>query len=197
MIRQFSWSVMTLSAIAVAVYSLLLLTLPEMRSSFVEQLFNNLPSTTAIHFGGGAIAIVCGAIQFNPYLRKAALELHRWLGRAYVVAILFGGVSGLVLAVNSQAGVYAQMGFSGLAIAWLFTTYTAYRAIRQGNLNGHQRWMVRSYAVTLAGVTLRLYLGLTVASGLTLSEVYPIIAWLCWVPNVLLAEYYLRHHYLK
>lgn len=192
MLKKISWSVMTLSATAVAVYAFMLLALPNIRSGFVQNLFENLPNATSIHFIGGAIAIVTGAIQLNTFLRKKSLKFHRWLGRIYVFAIAFSGVTGLVLALNSVGGFYAQSGFGLMSAAWLATTLTAYRVIRAGNVPKHERWMIRSYAVTLGGVTLRLYLGLSVLLGLNFADTYPVIAWLCWVPNLLIAEVYLR-----
>jgi hypothetical protein len=53
--------------------------------------------------------------------------------------------------------------------------------------------MIRSFALTLAAVTLRIYLPL----GIMLNHgdfytPYRAIAWLCWVPNLLLAELWLR-----
>jgi len=52
----------------------------------------------------------------------------------------------------------------------------------------HQRWMIRSLALTFAAVTLRVYLPLSVAVGLPFDVAYPVIAWVCWVPNLLVAE---------
>ena len=52
--------------------------------------------------------------------------------------------------------------------------------------------MIRSFSLTLAAVTLRLYLPL--ADVLALPEVgsYQAISFLCWVPNLLCAERYLH-----
>ena len=51
--------------------------------------------------------------------------------------------------------------------------------------------MIRNYALTFAGVTIRIYLGLFFASGLKFEEFYPSLAWLCWVPNLILVEWWL------
>jgi uncharacterized membrane protein len=114
------------------------------------------------------------------------------LGRFYVVAILFSGVAGFILAVNSVGGFYAQTGFGLMAIFWLVTTINAYRFIREGDVKSHESWMIRSYAVTLAGLTLRLYLGVIIVLGVKFVDAYPILAWVCWVPNLLIAEIFLR-----
>jgi hypothetical protein len=49
--------------------------------------------------------------------------------------------------------------------------------------------MIRSYALCLAAVTLRLYLPLSGAIGIPFDDAYPAIAWLCWVPNLVAAEW--------
>ena len=197
MSKKILWSIMTLSAILVAVYALGLLVASSIRPPFIQNLFSNFPSTTSIHFIGGAIAIVTGAFQFSASLRSKHLSLHRLLGRFYVGAIIFSGVAGFVLAVNSVGGVYVQSGFGLMAIFWLLTTIKAYSEIRQGDVKSHEKWMIRSYAVTLAGVTLRLYLGLSVVLGVKFFDAYPVLAWLCWVPNLLIAELFLKHKMKK
>jgi hypothetical protein len=52
--------------------------------------------------------------------------------------------------------------------------------------------MVRNFALTFAAVTLRLWLPTAIIAGAPFELAYPVIAWLCWVPNLLLAELLLR-----
>ena len=50
--------------------------------------------------------------------------------------------------------------------------------------------MIRNFALTFAAVTLRAYLGLSQAVfGLSFEAFYPVVAWLCWVPNLIVAEW--------
>jgi hypothetical protein len=49
--------------------------------------------------------------------------------------------------------------------------------------------MIRSFALTLAAVALRVYLPSALAAGIEFETAYPIIAWLCWVPNLLVVEF--------
>jgi len=63
--------------------------------------------------------------------------------------------------------------------------------IRAGDQVNHRRWMIRSYSLTLAGVTLRIYLPLSIASGIPFLDAYQAIAWACWVPNLLVVEWWL------
>lgn len=187
--RSVGWGAMALLALGVAGYALNLVLVSGARPPFIQTLLAQNPLAAFSHFIGGALALVAGVFQFNSRLRARCISLHRWTGRVYVLAILFGGVAGLVLATRSTSGIFAQWGFGLLAVSWLASTFNAYRSIRQRNLAAHRDWMIRSYALTLAAVTLRLYLPVAQLADLPMTVAYPAIAWLCWVPNLLLAEW--------
>jgi hypothetical protein len=74
-------------------------------------------------------------------------------------------------------------------MTWLTTALLAYRSIRAGDTRTHQRWMIVNYALTFAAVTLRIQLPLSGALGIPFDTAYPIIAWSCWVPNLLVAAW--------
>jgi hypothetical protein len=85
-------------------------------------------------------------------------------------------------------------GFFGISRArrgWIVATGLAVRFILRGDAIRHRRWMIRSYALT-AAITLRIYLPLIFAFHWPFAIAYPAIAWLCWIPNALAAEVYLR-----
>ena len=77
-----------------------------------------------------------------------------------------------------------------MAIGVLVTTGSAYVAARQRLFTVHLRWMVRSYALIYAAVTLRLLLPMLIGAfhGDFLTA-YRLVSWLCWVPNLLFAEW--------
>lgn len=146
---------------------------------------------THVSFGG--LALLAGPTQFWPRLRQRFLRLHRTVGKGYVISCLLAGLAGLTLAFFAEAGLVARLGFGGLALSWLYTTSRAYLAIRRGDLPVHEAWMYRSFALTLAAVTLRLWLPLfTFGFGWSFIGSYRIIAWLCWVPNLLAGEWLIR-----
>jgi hypothetical protein len=146
----------------------------------------------ALHVTGAATALLVGAVQFLPRLRARLPRLHRWTGRLYAVGCIGGGAAGLVLAWGSTAGPVATAGFGGLAVLWIFTTVQGWRMALQRRLPEHRAWMIRSWALTLAAVTLRLYLPLVMLTPLSFLDGYRAISFLCWVPNLLIAELYLR-----
>ena len=111
----------------------------------------------------------------------------------YLVFVLLSGIAGFYIAFYASGGIIAQIGFTGLAIGWLFTTGMAYAAVLKRTIRSHENWMIRSYALCFAAVTLRLWLPLfQFGLGIEFFAGYRIIAWLCWVPNLLLAEAIIR-----
>ena len=147
-----------------------------------------------IHVVTGGIALLTGWIQFSKRFRNRHLNTHRLLGKIYLIAILFSGTTGLYIALFANGGVISELGFSGLALSWLFTSLQAYTAIKRKEIDFHQEWMIRSYAVCFAAVTLRIYLPLfQFGLGMDFITGYRIISWLCWVPNLVVAELIIRN----
>jgi hypothetical protein len=142
-----------------------------------------------LHIGGGMIALAVGSFQFSRPLRARYLNLHRWMGRIYLVAVAIGGIAGFRMALESFGGLATHFGFGILAAVWLITTTMAYRRILQRKIQSHREWMIRSFALTFAAVTLRIWLPLFAGVlKLDFTQAYQTISWLCWVPNILVAE---------
>lgn len=150
-------------------------------------------TTFYIHISFGGLALLVGFSQFFKKLRARRLGLHRTLGKTYVISVLISGITGFYVAQYATGGIVSEVGFSGLAVGWLFTTILAYITIKKGRVIAHQKWMTRSYALCFAAVTLRVYLGLSAAAGISFMTAYPVISWLCWVPNLIFAEYLIRN----
>lgn len=142
-----------------------------------------------IHIVPSVVAMAVGPFQFLPKLRAQRLNLHRWMGRIYLISILIGGISGLYMAQFATGGMTSEIGFALLALLWLFTGYKAYAAIRRGDVQEHRAWLIRNYALTFAAVTLRIYTRVFFLMGMTLPDFHSTNAWLCWVPNLLFAEW--------
>jgi uncharacterized membrane protein len=181
-------------AFIVGAYATSLLFLPMLRAPFLRAHFATIPWAAIEHLLGGSIAIVVGALQVNRGIRVKRPALHRWLGRLYVLGVVIGGSAALVLAPRAQGGWVSGLGFGLLGVLWLATTLRAFAFIRGGNLAAHRRWMILSYALTLAAVTLRVYLPATQVMGLPFIPSYRAIAWLCWVPNLIGAQWIVSRH---
>jgi hypothetical protein len=186
-----AWAVMALAAVAIAGTAVGGMVSPSARSVLMADLFARAPVVMVLHIGGGSAALIIGAVQVNRRIRSRFLSLHRWLGTGYTVAVLLAGTAALALAPSSLGGMVTHLGFGGLAICWLATTILAVRSIFRLDIPAHHRWMYRSYALTLAAVTFRIYMPLSAALGMEFEDAYRLVSWLCWVPNLVFVEAWL------
>ena len=195
--RLVPWSAMTLLSCVIVSYALLVLLVPDFGPPFVAQRRAAMPLAVVAHRAGGATALFMGAFQLNSRIRARYLPVHRWMGRTYVVAVAIGGLGALALVPHSLEGVVTHVGFGMLAVLWMATTARAYIAIKRGDRPTHRRWMIRSYALTLAAVTLRIILPAELAAGMSFHDAYQVVAWACWVPNLIVAEWWILAPHLR
>ncbi len=144
-----------------------------------------------------SVALLTGPWQFLPGFRARFMGWHRWTGRVYCGAVLAGWIASLPIAAHAQTGAVASAGFLCLGAAWVGSTAMAWTSIRRRRVEAHREWMVRSYALTAAAITLRMYLPLAIVAGVPIATSYPIIAWICWVPNLIFAEWLVRGRRLR
>jgi uncharacterized membrane protein len=193
--QRFARHAIAFLSLAVALYALVMYGVvpfgkfihPDMRPAFLEHAF-----AIRLHVFSAVFALALGSLQFSSRVRARFPRAHRIAGRLYLgVGVVIGGLSGLYIALHAFGGPIAQSGFALLALAWLYTGFEAYRAIRHGDVATHRQWMVRNWALTLAAVTLRIYLPVGMVPGVDFEAAYRAIAWLCWVPNLLVAHFVL------
>jgi uncharacterized membrane protein len=153
-----------------------------------------------LHIVFAGLALLLSPLQFAGRLRARAPRVHRVIGRVVLTSIAVGGTAGLVIAPLNVAGPVGTAGFGMLALLWLGCGWTAFRAIRRGDVLNHRRWMVRTFALTYAAVTLRLWLGILIGlqigfggvdEDLAFDRAYLIVPFLAWIPNLIVAELYL------
>ncbi|PEQ60112.1 hypothetical protein CN470_19795 [Bacillus cereus] len=147
-----------------------------------------------IHITTSIVALVIGPFTLSTKFRDRNINRHRIVGRIYMVGILLGGVSGLYLSFYATGGLVAKLGFGLLSILWLASAYQALHRVKNKKIKEHRNWMIRNYSLTFGAVTLRIWLPLfIVLFGIERFEFsYAIIAWLAWVPNLILAEFFIR-----
>lgn len=145
-----------------------------------------------VHVYSSIFALMAGFIAV--FFDKKLKYLHRFSGRIYVfTTLLFSALSGVYIGVFANGGLVAKVSFVILGILWFYTTYKSYVEIRKGNVQQHQFWMWRSYALALSAITLRMWKVILVyLFHPNPMDVYQIIAWLGWVPNLLFVEYLIK-----
>jgi uncharacterized membrane protein len=194
--QKIGWAVLLLMAVYPVLLSSDYLTLKPENFNFSAQKAVYLAhhALLMVHIVASMLAILIGPFQFLPTLRKGRLlKVHRWLGWAYLLSVLFGGLGGLYMAQFGYGGLITEVGFAALALLWLYSGYMAYQQIRNKDIERHRQWMIRNYALTLAGTLLRVWVPIFVVGvGIDFVLAYRAIAWLCWVPNLLVAEWIIR-----
>lgn len=144
------------------------------------------------HVYSSIFALMAGfiAVFFDKNLKR----LHRFSGRIYVFVTLFlSSLSGIYIGIFANGGLISKVSFVLLGILWFYTTYKSYREIRNKNIIQHKFWMWRSYALAVSAITLRMWKVILVyLFHPNPMDVYQIIAWLGWVPNILFVEYLIK-----
>ena len=155
------------------------------------------------HIVFAGLALALGPWQFAKRLRGRRPRVHRGMGRAYLVSVWIGSACGFVMSMFSTVGLLGFFGFGSLAVLWGWTSWRGYKAIRERDIRSHQAWMIRSFALTYAAVTLRLWFGVLIFAQLpfiqgenrfdvVLTEAYAPLPFLCWLPNIVIAELMIR-----
>jgi hypothetical protein len=143
-----------------------------------------------IHVYTSIFALLFGFFQFWTYLRKRAPSIHRIMGKLYVgIILILSGPTGLVMGYYANGGLSAQISFCILAILWAYYTYKAYSHARSKDFKSHKKYMIRSYALTLSAISLRLFKWFIAGTiALPPMDTYVIVSWAGWVVNLAVAE---------
>lgn len=152
-----------------------------------------------VHVFTAIFSLLAGFTQFSAYFRTKYPLIHRYVGGLYIVSILlFAAPSGLIMGYYANGGFWSQLAFCLLSVGWFWTTYTAYLALRVKDYKKHQRYMMRSFALTMSAISLRLWKYLIVFFWHPRPmDVYRIVAWLGWVFNLLIIELIIYKYFKK
>ncbi len=143
------------------------------------------------HVFSSIFTLIAGFTQFSQFVLKNHRSLHRFMGRLYVWNILLVNFpAGLIMAYYANGLWPSKIAFTILDVLWFWFTYKAVIAAKQKNIVAHQRFMIRSYALTFSAITLRTW-KIILSNSLSIDplHLYMIDAWMGFVPNLLFAEW--------
>lgn len=156
--------------------------------------------TIMLHIFGGSIALLTGPFIIRLGLKQNNMKRHKKLGYIYTSAVLLGSIAGLAMAPRSFGGNTSHLGFATLAVLWISTLCLAlYNAVYVRNYHRHSFWMIVNFSLTFAAVTLRIQLlPFAPFNQFKIFEVaYSVIAWTCWLPNIIIGLKLARKYALK
>src|SRR5215472_17266509 len=146
-----------------------------------------------MHMTGGVVALLTGPWQFWTGLRARFVRLHRWTGRLFLCGVAVGSVGAVRMAIGTSSGWAFGVSLFGLALAWVTTAGMAYYAILKRRIQVHREWMVRTYVVTFAFVTFRVFSDFGPTSRLQpYNDVLVTMGWASWVLPLLVTEVILQ-----
>ncbi len=150
------------------------------------------------HVFTSMFVLLAGFTQFSKWFLKQYKTAHRWIGRMYVINVLFiTGPAAFIMSLYANGGLPSRIAFITLSILWFFTTAKAWQLVKQKKITEHKYYMMRSYALTFSAITLRAWKwSLVFIFHPRPMDVYQIVAWLGWVPNILFVEW-LIYRYKK
>ena len=149
-----------------------------------------------IHVFTSMFALAAGFTQFSAGILRRNKAIHRAVGKCYVVVVLFiSGPASFIMALLANGGITSRIAFTSLSLLWMYSTAKAWQTAKAKQYALHRNWMYRSYALTLSAITLRGWKWLLIALfHLRPLDTYKLVAWMGFVPNLLIAEWIIRKH---
>ncbi|MCM3762483.1 DUF2306 domain-containing protein [Alkalihalobacillus oceani] len=146
-----------------------------------------------LHIALAIISLITGPLGVIKALRRKSLSFHRWNGRIYVLSILLNFIPGVYVSFFATGGWISTVGFLVLNTLWLVTTFLGYFYARKRQIGLHSRWITRSFLLSFANMTIYIIVAISHhAVGFSYGASYTIAVWLCWIINLLLAEWIIR-----
>lgn len=158
-------------------------------SSKIPEVLHNMTWRVAFfsHIIFGGLALFIGWRQFGNKFRNKRPAVHKAIGKIYFYSVIISSISAIYLGFYANGGLISSLGFICLGAIWLYTTVSGVLKIKNGNIQMHQRLMIYSYACAFAAVTLRLWYPLLKSWIGDPDNAYLVVAWLCWIPNLIVA----------
>ena len=145
------------------------------------------------HIFSSLIVLFAGGFLFSNVILRKYPKLHRALGKCYVGLLLFvSAPSGMVMAFYANGGWMAQLSFVVLTPLWWWVTFKGYQTARSRDFKAHKKWMMRSYALSLSAISLRVY-QIVLGHFFYLDPVmqYVLVSWGSWIGNLIVIEWWI------
>jgi predicted membrane protein DUF2306 len=146
-----------------------------------------------IHVYSSLFVLLAGFTQFNNRVLKNYPRIHRTIGQIYVYTVLFlAAPSGIYIGYYANGGLLSKISFMLLGFLWYIFTIIGIASIKKKLILRHKKFMLRSFALAFSAITLRVWkVVLVFLFQPNPMDIYKIIAWLGWIPNILIIEWYI------
>ena len=160
------------------------------------------PVPVVLHIVSVIIYSIVGAFQFSPGIRRYHIRWHRFSGRMLVPVGLVAALSGIWMAAAYAIvpadplllHIFRVLAGGGMAISLVL----GYAAIRARDVETHQAWMRRAYALGLGAGTqaFTLLVPIVIFGGID-DMTRSLMMGLGWVINLAVAEWLIYRRRMK
>jgi hypothetical protein len=154
-----------------------------------------------MHYFMGAVLVLAWPILFSSRIRARHRVVHRWTGRVYVSAGLLAGVGGMTFILAHHDGGAPHIAFAIWGSVMMLSSVMAYVHARAKRFDLHRAWAIRLFAMVLGSwifdLEYRAWEDMTGGAGIGTGRgpgwFDYAINYLFFVPNLLIAEYFIRN----
>lgn len=154
-----------------------------------------------MHFLMGTVLVLAWPILLSARIRTRHRAVHRWTGRVYVTAGFMAGVGGMsFILTRGSFSPAASVAFGIWGAVMMTCAVMAYVNARAKRFDRHRAWAIRLFATVLGSwlfdVELQAWKGLTGGIGTSADNSGPFdlaMLYLFFVPNLLVAEFFIRN----
>jgi uncharacterized membrane protein len=152
------------------------------------------PWLAYLHMTPGVLYLLGAPLQLSERFRTKHYTAHRRLGRVLATAALVSASLALIFGLQFPWGGTPEGIATAVFGCWILACLLlAVRAIRRGKVSIHRRWMIRAFAVGVGVGTIRIWIGLLLATGLLdFHDTFAVAFWIGLSLNVLAAEWWIR-----
>ncbi len=197
MVKKSLWIIVIILAISIGLYPSIYFIIDRkfgLLNTKTEYILSNIFWNIAFytHIIFGAISLLIGWIGFSEKIRANNLNIHKKIGKTYIVSVLLSSLAGIYIGFFATSGIVSSIGFISLGILWFYITLMAFIHIKKKKIVLHQKFMIYSYALCFAAVTLRIWMPLMIYIYQDFDTGYKIASWLCWLPNIIIAYFIIK-----
>lgn len=159
-----------------------------------------------LHFMTGTILVLAWPILLSARIRARHRAVHRWTGRVYVTAGLLAGIGGMSFILTHGAYLRAaSIAFGIWGAVLMLSAVMAYVHARAKRFDLHRAWAIRLFAMVLGSwvfdLEFRAWNDLTGGIGISESPTPGVfdyaLLYLFFVPNLLVAEFFIRNKHKR
>lgn len=131
---------------------------PPGKEWFEEQLprYATYPIMTALHVIPAIMFMILVPIQLASRVRQKNINVHRWIGRSFIILSISIGISGIAMGIIMPFGGDTEV-LASLLIGTGFLVSLAMGVVRvrQKRIGEHRQWMIRMLAFGFTPITMR------------------------------------------